>query len=129
MISLNEFKNASNVTSVFSKLFNMRDTAHYAHLRTKSYAQHKALGSFYEDVLGLADSFIETYQGQYGLQKFEIQGVGSADIDIVKYLEDSAKFMTESHSALEKKDTHLHNIIDEIVALLYQTLYKLKNLK
>ena len=51
------------------------------------------------------------------------------DIDIVKYLEDSAKFMTESHSALEKKDTHLHNIIDEIVALLYQTLYKLKNLK
>jgi hypothetical protein len=129
MISLNEFKNASNVSNVFSKLFHMRDTAHYAHLRTKSYAQHKALGSFYDDVLGLADQFIETYQGQYGLQKFEIQGVDSSDIDIVKYLEDSAKFILESHSALEKKDTHLHNIIDEIAGLLYQTLYKLKNLK
>lgn len=129
MISLNEFKTASNIGVVFAKLFHMRDTAHYAHLRTKSYAQHKALNGFYDDVLDLADQLIETYQGQYGLQKFEMMSVGSADIDIIKYLEDSAQFMTEAHSALEKKDTHLHNIIDEIVALLYQTLYKLKNLK
>lgn len=129
MISLNEFKNAGNISAVFSRLFNMRDTAHYAHLRTKSYSQHKALNSFYDAILDLTDTFIETYQGQYGLQKFEIPSVSSSDIDIVKYLEDSAQFMTEAHSALEKKDTHLHNVLDEIVALIYQTLYKLKNLK
>lgn len=129
MISLNEFKSAGNISSVFSKLFHMRDAAHYAHLRTKSYSQHKALNGFYEDVLGLADQLIETYQGQYGLQKFEIQSVESGDFDIIKYLEDSARFMSEAHNALEKKDTHLHNILDEITALIYQTLYKLKNLK
>lgn len=129
MISLNEFKSASNISNVFSKLFEMRDAAHYAHLRTKSYSEHFALNSFYDDVLKLSDTLIETYQGQYGLQKFEIVGYNSSDIDIVKYFENCGKFMTESHSALEKKDTHLHNIIDEITALIYQTLYKLKNLK
>lgn len=129
MMSLNEFKNASDIGHVFSKLFHMRDVSHYAHLRTKSYAQHKALNSFYDDLLDLTDTFIETYQGQYGLQKFEIQGHDASDIDIIKYLEDSSKFIMEAHSAVDKKDTHLHNILDEINGLLFQTLYKLKNLK
>lgn len=127
MISLKEFKNASNAGSVFSKLFHARDFAHYAHLRSKSYAQHKALGSFYDDLLDLADQFYETFAGQYGQQKFEFETVQEADV--IEYFEDLAKFFVESHSAFDKKDTHLHNIIDEIVGLTYQTLYKLKFLK
>ena len=127
MISLNEFKNASNISTVFTKLFEARDVAHLVHLRTKSYAQHKALNSFYDDIVGLADSFYETHAGQYGQTKFEFSS--AKETDIVDYLEDFGRFMTESHNAVDKKDTHLHNIIDEIAALCYQTLYKLKFLK
>lgn len=127
MISLKEFKNASNAGAVFSKLFNARDFAHYAHLRSKSYAQHKALNSFYDDIVDLADQLYETFAGQYGQQKFEFETVQESDV--IEYFEDLAKFFIESHNAFDKKDTHLHNIIDEIVGLTYQTLYKLKFLK
>lgn len=127
MLKLTEFKNAKDATMVFTKLFEARDFAHVAHLKTKSYAQHKALNGFYDDLLDLADTFIETYQGQYGLAKIEISSV--KDADPVDYLEDFAKFMVEAHKSLSKDDTHLHNILDEIVGLTYQTIYKLKFLK
>jgi hypothetical protein len=112
---------------LFSKLFEARDFAHKAHLATKSYAQHKALNSFYDNVLDLADKLIEVYQGQFGLTKIEFSSV--KDAEVVGYFEDLAKFVMEGHNAFDKKDTHLHNILDEITALCYSTLYKLKNLK
>lgn len=127
MISLKEFKSASNAAAVFSKLFHARDFAHYAHLRSKFYAQHKALNSFYDDIVDLADQLYETFAGQYGQQKFEFETVQESDV--LDYFENIAKFFMESHSAFDKKDTHLHNIIDEIVSLIYQTIYKLKFLK
>ena len=49
-------------------LFLARDLAHRAHLRTAgpgSFAAHDALGDFYEGVIGLADEFVEQYQGEY----------------------------------------------------------------
>lgn len=136
MISINEFKNnpvkkpeaVSKISSVFAKLFEARDFAHYAHLRTQSYAEHKALGSFYEDVIGLADKFYETYAGQYGQIKFD-SGSSAKEGDVIKYFESLAKTMTDAHSMLDEKDTHLHNILDEITGLIYQTTYKLKFLK
>ena len=127
MLKLNEFKNAKDSNLVFSKLFEARDFAHIAHLKTKSYAQHKALNSFYDGLLDLSDSLIETFQGQYGLAKIEISKV--TDADPIAYLEDFAMYVIESHNAFDKKDTHLHNIVDEIAALTYQTIYKLKFLK
>ena len=36
-------------------LFLARDVTHSVHLNTRSYAKHKALGGFYEDVIELAD--------------------------------------------------------------------------
>lgn len=127
MISLQEYKSASNISSVFSKLFQSRDFAHYTHLRTKSYAQHMALNTFYDEITNLADDFYETYAGQYGQIKFETETI--SEVDVIEYFEDIGKFFIEAHSSLDKKDTHLHNILDEIVGLIYKTLYKLKFLK
>ena len=139
MISINDYKNGSKnlkneavgggekIAAVFGKLFEARNFAHYAHLRTNSYAQHKALGSFYEDVIDLADKLYETYAGQYGQIKFDYDS--AKESDVVKYFENLGKMMSDAHSALDEKDTHLHNIIDEITGLIYQTIYKLKFLK
>ena len=38
-----------------------------AHFSTKSYAEHKALGKFYDDLIGKIDTIVEAYQGYYGL--------------------------------------------------------------
>lgn len=127
MITLNEFKSSSNIQNLIEKFFEVRDFAHGVHLKTNSYAQHKALNKFYDELLNLADNFVETYQGQYGIIKFNFNGVKISDP--IPYFEDAAKLFTEGHNAIDKKDTHLHNILDEIVGSVYNLLYKLKYLK
>lgn len=128
MTSIEQFKNSAKIKSFVAKLFETRQVAHNAHLSTKSYAQHKALNSYYDEILELSDTFIETFQGQYGI----ISGYEEMQIkkenDIVAYFEDAVEKFKETRSELDK-DPHLQNIIDEMVGLVYSTLYKLKNLK
>lgn len=128
MLRLNEFKNASNVAGVISKLFEARDFAHRAHLiaKAKSFAQHEAL-RVYETLGDLADELYEVYSGQYGTVDFGIEK--AADSDVVGYFEDLGKFCLAAHDAFDKKDTHLHNILDEICGEVFRTVYKLKYLK
>lgn len=127
MLKLEQFKNAKDMGVVFSKLFEARDFAHKAHLESKSYSQHKALGSFYDDVLGLLDGLVESYQGKYGIQKIQIGQVKDAEVNT--YFEDLANFLEQAHASVDKKDTWVANQIDELLALNYSLLYKLKNLK
>lgn len=127
MLKLEAFASAKDMGVVFSKLFEARDFAHKAHLETKSYAQHKALGSFYEDILDLTDGLVESYFGKYGIQKIEIGQVKAQDV--VTYFEDLANFIEQAHASVNKKDTWVQNELDSILKTTYSLLYKLKNLK
>ena len=119
---------------LFSKLFESREMAHIYHLQTKgsgAYASHVALGSYYDGVLEFIDELIEVYQGQYSI----IEGYDVIDTketnskDKVEYFEELVKIIKEERKTISVEDTHLHNIVDEVVALIYKTLYKLKYLK
>jgi len=123
---------SNDVSKFFSKLFESREMAHVYHLQVRgdegSYAAHMALGSYYEEVVGLIDDCIEVYQGQYGL----IDGYDIIDTkdtktkEYVAYFEEVAEFVKHSRKSISDEDTHLHSIIDDIVCLIYKTLYKLK---
>lgn len=116
----------------FSKLFESREMAHVYHLQVRgdegSYAAHVALGAYYEGVLEFVDDIIEIYQGQYGVvEGYEIIDTAETKTkEKIEYFEDLAKFIKEERKCISEEDTHLHNIIDEVVALVYKTLYKLK---
>ena len=127
MMTLNEFNSGKDFGGLIGKLFEARDYAHYMHLHTGSYAKHKALGSFYETVVGLADTLYETYVGQYGHVNFSTDG--NKDKNEIEYFENLGSMLKQSHDVFDKKDTHLHNILDEIVGEVYHLLYKLKYLK
>ena len=109
------------------QLFLSRDVAHSVHLNTRSYAKHKALAKFYNEIIDLADKFAEAYQGKYGLiGPVELQQADETN-NVVEFLEDMAQtIMGERYDVVEKECTPLQNIIDEILALFYSTLYKLK---
>ena len=123
---------SNDVSKFFSKLFESREMAHVYHLQVRgdegSYAAHMALGSYYEEVVDLIDDCIEVYQGQYGL----IEGYDIIDTkdtktkEYVAYFEEVAEFVKHSRKSISEEDTHLHSIIDDIVCLIYKTLYKLK---
>lgn len=128
MMSLQDYKNAKDIKHLVAKLFEARQVAHNVHLQTKSYSAHKALDEFYSSLLEFTDDLIETYQGQYGIitgyeKLIVVEPVG----DIESYIEDCAKIFNVAKEGM--KDSHLKNIMEEIIALTYKTLYKLRNLK
>ena len=119
------------IEQFIATLFLARDTAHREHLKTKSYAQHKALGNFYEDIAELMDKFTEAYQGRHGVIK-NIPILTEKDkyptallcmADKLAYIE------TNRYKAVDKADTALQNILDEIVGEFLSLIYKLENLK
>ena len=110
-------------------LFLARDVAHSVHLNTRSFAKHSALTSFYDEVIELADKFAEAYQGRHGLIGPISLMSAKKTTNIVEFLEDSlADIEKMRYEVVEKTDTALQNIIDEIVGLYLSTLYKLKYL-
>ncbi len=108
-------------------MFLARDVAHSVHLNTRSFAKHKALGGFYDDVIDLADKFAEAYQGRHGLIGPISLHSARKTSNIVEFLEDSLKEIEDMrYKVCDKSDSALQNIVDEIVALYLSTLYKLK---
>lgn len=111
-------------------LFLARDIAHRVHLKTRSYAEHKALNEFYDSIVDKADSFAEAYQGCYNellnipLLTNEYKG------SIADVLQKQKDWIEANRAAIcPRENTSLHNIIDEAVALYDSTLYKLRFLK
>ena len=130
MLSLAEYKNSKNIHYLIAKLFESRQVSHNVHLQTKSYSEHKALNEFYDEILELTDTLVESYQGQYGIVKgYEKLIKIEAVEDIVEYLEDCVKMFEISKKNISEDDSHIKNIMEEIISLTYKTLYKLKNLK
>ena len=108
-------------------LFLARDVAHSVHLNTRSFSKHMALNSFYDEVIELADKFAEAYQGRHGLIGPISLMSAKKTSNIIEFLEDSlADIEKMRYEVVEKTDTALQNIIDEIVGLYLSTLYKLK---
>lgn len=114
---------------LIARCFNLRTVAHIAHLKTASYAQHVALGELYEGIIPLVDSFAEAYQGDFGiidsypsLASRTSEPLGELNA-LTSWVEDHRKEIGDADS------THLQNIIDELLALLGSTRYKLRFLK
>jgi len=125
----------STPVKFFSKLFEARQMAHIFHLQVKAEMgsgwEHDALNDFYDGILEFVDDLIETYQGQYGIvEGYEvIDTSATGQMKSLEYLKQTVDLIRSERKSIKEEDTHLHNVIDEIVALFYKTIYKLTNLK
>ena len=121
-----------DVSNFFSKLFESREMAHVYHLQVRgdegSFARHEALGKYYEGILDFIDDIIEIYQGQYGIvENYDVIDTSTTKSkEPIAYFEEVAEYIKHARKCIKDEDTHMHNIIDEIVALIYKTLYRLK---
>lgn len=125
----------STPVKFFSKLFEARQMAHIFHLQVKAEMgsgwEHDALNDFYDNLLEFVDDLIETYQGQYGIvEGYDvIDSSATGQMKSLEYLKQTVDFIRSERKCIKDEDTHLHNVIDEVVALFYKTIYKLTNLK
>jgi DNA-binding ferritin-like protein len=116
-----------NAADFVGLLFLGRDVAHSVHLNTRSFAKHMALQTFYEEIVDLADSFAEAYQGKYGLIGGITLQSAKKTANIVEFLQEQMdEIEANRYKVVDKDCTAIHNIIDEIVGLYLSTLYKLR---
>lgn len=99
---------------------------HILHLKTPSYAEHKALETFYTEAGDLIDAFVEAYQGKYTLltdytSEFELAG---EPIPYLTYLQDEVIDLRKQPDF--PQDSELQNEVDNIANLINSTLYKLR---
>jgi hypothetical protein len=116
------------IEDLISRVFHSRNLAHWNHWRTKSYAQHKALGHFYDDVIEALDDIVEAYQGAFDLVS-TIPAPDKTDNDILKHLETEAAWIEENHEGICKGNRAIANQIDALSGVYLSTVYKLRNLK
>ena len=116
------------ISSIVALAFLSREVAHRAHLATKSYAEHQALGSFYVDVIEAADALAEAAQGRMGLLEIpylkRTQAKGIVE-ELRGYLATIEKVRYEGDAA---DDAPIQNLVDVLIEVYLSTLYKLENL-
>lgn len=113
---------------LIARLLAARTAAHLAHFKTRSYAQHMALESFYEDIVDLADRFSEAYQGLFE-QIETYPDVPVPTQDPLMFLVDLADWLKANRTKACAGETALENIVDEAIATTAQALYRLRFLK
>jgi len=120
-----------NFAKLISYLLHSRTQAHVYHLQTPSFAAHKALNDYYDEIVGITDGIAESYQGKYGI----ITGYGNIALQeyqsceaIIMFFETLCMYVEKSRQMLPQ-DSYIQNQIDEIVALIKSTIYKLRFLK
>jgi hypothetical protein len=115
----------SDKTEMLSKLFHARDVIHLAHLKTGSYAAHKALNEAYEYLLDFADDLVEMEQGKAGTT-FDLTSPSDSYQEPISFLKELNEYLQQVKGMY--CDATI-NKIEELQANINQTLYKLTILK
>ena len=109
---------------VLGQLFQSRDIIHLAHLQTTSFSEHKALDNYYSEVIGLLDDLVEAYFGTIG-KRLNFKIPGSEYMNAKAHLTYMKDYVMKHRNVFGNENTHLQNIVDEIIALITSTLYQL----
>lgn len=113
------------IDKLITRVFKARNAAHAEHWTTKSFAQHEALGEFYEDIIAALDKYVEAHQGTFGQMKKAPEQVP----DTAALLRDEMIWLIEHRSEIAKNVPALENVLDEMSAVYMKTLYKIENLR
>jgi hypothetical protein len=113
------------IEQLITQSFKARNAAHARHWKTDSFAQHAALGDFYDEIIGSLDKYVEAHQGLFG-----IVGKLQADVpDITSTLRDDLVWLNENRNEVSHGVPALENIFDELTGIYLKTIYKLEHLR
>lgn len=116
------------IEQLIARVFAARNIAHLAHWKTKSYAQHMALGDFYDQIVDDLDAIVECYQGVFGLVGDVPYNQAPSKVSIIQFLEGEAAWIEENVEAISGDNCAVENLIDGLAGTYRTTIYKLKNL-
>jgi len=117
-----------NMGSFILTLLHSATNTHILHWQTKSFAEHMALGEFYEALPDLIDNLVEATQGATGeIIEFPVDYYPPAKDGLTELEELREYFVQERH--VMPADSEIQNLLDSIADQIDSTLYKLRFLK
>lgn len=106
-------------------LLHASTNTHLLHWTSKSYAEHQALGTFYEELPDLVDSLAEKIMGKFD-ETFVFPKTYYSPAATAKAELESLKDYVEEERKELPQDSEIQNEIDNIANLINQTLYMLR---
>ncbi len=115
---------------LLSVLMQARNVAHKLHWRTRSFAQHMALGDLYEELAEFSDELAELYMGLAGEQVNPDIALRSTfnEEDAVVFVGQLILALQDMKSQLPQEGA-LINKFEELVTAVAKAKYKLEQLK
>jgi hypothetical protein len=110
-----------------STLNSAKQQSIFWHNQTEVYSEHKTLNGFYDEILELLDGLVESTAGIYGRPKgYEAHDFTdwTSTEDTIKYFQALYTYVQTERKSLYQ-ESWIQNQIDEIAALIAQTLYLL----
>lgn len=106
-------------------LLHASTNTHILHWTTKSYAEHVALGKFYEELPELVDALAEAMMGRYDMTPtfpanyYHPAQTGKEELEALK------DYVSQARQSLPQ-DSEIQNLTDSIAELIDSTLFLLR---
>lgn len=113
------------IEELVARVFATRNAIHLGHWKTKSYAEHMALGDFYEALPDKIDDIVELYQGAFD----KIGAVETEPVvgkDLIKHLQAEARWINDNRETISGDICAIENQLDDLSGLYWTVLYKLR---
>lgn len=108
---------------------NQAKVYHWQVLEEGSFAAHKALDEYQEEIEDVIDGLVESFQGRFGIvQGFKQPMAYREDNNPIPFFEALRKYVEVNRYGFTQT-SYIQNQVDEAVATIESLLYKLKNLK
>ena len=117
----------TGINELVSRAFTSRNATHLEHWKTKSYAQHMALGDFYDSIVDQVDGIVEAYQGNFGIVGIQLKNMAISK-NIINQLKGDVAWIASNRSQIANKVSAIENMLDSLCELYLTTIYKLTNL-
>lgn len=102
---------------------------HWQVLEEGSFAAHKALDEYQDEIQDLIDKLVESYQGRFGIvEGFKPFSPFREDNDPLTYYDAVRKYV-EINRYNFTQATYVQSIVDDVVVSIESLIYKLKYLK
>jgi len=98
-----ERNETGDVVDMIATLLHSRSQAHIFHWQTKSqssFAEHMALGTYYDEIVELIDGIVESYQGKYEI----ITGYKTVEMVDYKSTEQLISYFRDLDNNIEKSE-------------------------
>jgi DNA-binding ferritin-like protein len=115
---------------LITELLHSSTKIHLAHLKTTSYAAHKAMNEFYDEINDLTDSLAEQFQGRTEM----LLDYPTMTVTPICSPEEAIDYMRTLYNSVENAQrncsySEIVNELDNIKSLINKTKYKLIFLK